>query len=58
MYKNSSSLTSITRLDAWTKAHVKKDEKPFKSQVADTLVGLSFVFCILCFYFIFIVVVI
>ncbi|TYK14770.1 uncharacterized protein E5676_scaffold1610G00080 [Cucumis melo var. makuwa] len=34
--KNSSS-TPITRVDVWTKTHVKKDGTPMNSQVADTL---------------------
>ncbi|KAA0032201.1 Plant transposase [Cucumis melo var. makuwa] len=32
-----SSSTPITRVDVWTKAHVKKDGTPMNSQVADTL---------------------
>ncbi|KAA0038002.1 Plant transposase [Cucumis melo var. makuwa] len=35
--KNSSSSTSIIRVDVWTKARVKKDGTPINSQVADTL---------------------
>ncbi|TYK02796.1 Plant transposase [Cucumis melo var. makuwa] len=39
--KNFSSSTLITRVDVWTKAHVKKDGTPMNLQVADTLMGKS-----------------